>query len=190
MELHHGKHHAANVKGANAALEKLHEIRAVGDFATITQLEKNLAFHVSGHNLHSVFWTNLSPGGGGDPTGELTDAVGATFGSVDATAGTPDRGGGDVAGLRLGAAVVGADGAPAGRATGLRIRATTGRGACRCWPSPPGSGNTPTTSSTRTSYLQYQNEKAKFFDAIWNVVDWTDVERRSAHTADLAMMAS
>lgn len=65
MDLHHGRHHATYVKGANTALEKLHEMRGTEDFATIAMLEKNLAFNVSGHVLHSVFWTNLSPGGGG-----------------------------------------------------------------------------------------------------------------------------
>src|SRR4051795_4428571 len=82
MELHHDKHHAAYVKGANTALDKLSDSRSSDDFATITQLEKNLAFHVSGHILHSMFWTNLSPDGGGEPTGPLAEALGSTFGSV------------------------------------------------------------------------------------------------------------
>src|ERR1044071_6214619 len=75
MELHHDKHHAAYVKGANTALEKLSESRSKDDFATITMLEKNLAFHVSGHVLHSIFWTNLSPDGGGEPDGALATAL-------------------------------------------------------------------------------------------------------------------
>src|SRR3954467_15171886 len=74
MELHHDKHHAAYVKGANTALEKLQETRTQNDFATISMLERNLAFHVSGHVLHSVFWTNLSPDGG-EPSGALADAL-------------------------------------------------------------------------------------------------------------------
>src|SRR5438067_13662178 len=83
MELHHGKHHATYVKGANTALEKLQELRAGGDFATISLLERNLAFNVSGHVLHSVFWTNLSPDGGGEPEGALSSTVSETFGSFD-----------------------------------------------------------------------------------------------------------
>ena len=67
MELHHDKHHAAYVAGANAALERLADLREKDDFAPITMVEKNLAFHVSGHVLHSLFWTNLSPDGGGEP---------------------------------------------------------------------------------------------------------------------------
>ena len=80
MELHHDKHHAAYVRGANTALERLHDIREKGDFSAISMLEKNLAFNVSGHVLHSVFWTNLLPHGGGEPSGDLADVIAAAFG--------------------------------------------------------------------------------------------------------------
>src|SRR3954470_24947113 len=81
MELHHGKHHAAYVKGANAALVRLDELRRSGEFATIAQWEKNLAFNVSGHVLHSIFWTNLTPQSE-EPNGELANALDDTFGGV------------------------------------------------------------------------------------------------------------
>ncbi|HET6824581.1 MAG TPA: superoxide dismutase, partial [Amnibacterium sp.] len=64
MQLHHDKHHAAYVAGANTALEKLAEARDKGDFATINLHERNLAFNLGGHVNHSVFWTNMSPDGG------------------------------------------------------------------------------------------------------------------------------
>ena len=64
MELHHDKHHAAYVKGANTALEQLAAAREAGDFANINKLEKDLAFNLGGHVNHSIFWTNLSPAGG------------------------------------------------------------------------------------------------------------------------------
>src|SRR5207245_6924894 len=60
LELHHDKHHAAYVTGANTTLEKLAEARDKGDFAGINQLQKNLAFHLSGHVLHSLFCRNIS----------------------------------------------------------------------------------------------------------------------------------
>ena len=60
LELHHGKHHAAYVAGANTVLDRLVEARATGDYGAINQLEKNLAFHLSGHVMHSIFWRNLS----------------------------------------------------------------------------------------------------------------------------------
>ena len=64
MELHHDKHHAAYVAGANTALEKLAAARAADDFAAVNLHEKNLAFNLGGHVNHSVFWQNLSPDGG------------------------------------------------------------------------------------------------------------------------------
>ena len=74
MELHHDKHHAAYVAGANAALEKLAAARDSGDFAAVNLHEKNLAFNLGGHVNHSVFWQNLSPAGGARPEGELAAA--------------------------------------------------------------------------------------------------------------------
>ena len=151
-------------------------------------------------SLHSVFWTNrvrplcqphprltqranLSPGGGGDPTGELTDAVGATFGSVDALR----------AHLTEAAATLQGSGwallswePMARRLVAQQVYDHQGN---------HGQGSVPLLvidAWEHAYYLQYQNEKAKFFEAVWNVVDWTDVERRvrAAHTADLALIAS
>ena len=59
MELHHDKHHANYVAGANTALEKLAAAREVGNFAAINLWEKNLAFNLGGHTNHSIFWTNM-----------------------------------------------------------------------------------------------------------------------------------
>lgn len=83
MELHHGKHHAAYVKGANDALERLAGISGDSDFGAVSTLEKDLAFHVSGHVLHSVLWTNLAPDGGGEPTGELAATIDAIWNVVN-----------------------------------------------------------------------------------------------------------
>ena len=84
MELHHDKHHAAYVTGANTALDKLAEAREADDFAAVNLHEKNLAFNLGGHINHSVFWNNLSPDGGDKPTGELAAAIDEFFGSFDA----------------------------------------------------------------------------------------------------------
>ena len=80
MELHHSKHHAAYVAGANTALEQLDEARESGNFGAINKLEKDLAFHLGGHVNHSVFWKNMSPEGGGRPDGELAAALDEYFG--------------------------------------------------------------------------------------------------------------
>jgi len=69
LELHHQKHHAAYVKNANETIEKLGESRAKNDFTRLGALEKSLAFNLSGHVLHSIFWNNLAPKAGGRPEG-------------------------------------------------------------------------------------------------------------------------
>ena len=83
IELHHDKHHAAYVKGANDTLEKLADARDKGDFGAIVGLEKTLAFHLSGHTLHTLYWQNLSGDGGDKPDGALAAAIDADFGSFD-----------------------------------------------------------------------------------------------------------
>src|SRR5947208_14190249 len=82
MELHHDKHHAGYVNGANAALERLDEARTKEQFDRIPALERSLAFNLSGHILHSIFWRNLSPQGGGEPKGALATAINRDFGNA------------------------------------------------------------------------------------------------------------
>src|SRR5262249_7619437 len=83
MQLHHDKHHRTYVEGANQTLETLEEARSKGDFDRIAALEHQLAFHLSGHVLHSIFWKNLSPKGGGTPTGPIASAIDRDFGGFD-----------------------------------------------------------------------------------------------------------
>ncbi|BBZ37983.1 hypothetical protein MCNS_10460 [Mycobacterium conspicuum] len=103
-ELHHGKHHATYVKGANDALAKLAEAREKGDHSAILLNEKNLAFNLGGHVNHSIWWKNLSPNGGDKPTGDLAAALDDSFGSFDALPGTVHGRGQRVARLGLGRA--------------------------------------------------------------------------------------
>jgi len=84
LQLHHDKHHAGYVAGLNAAVEQVAKMTASGDFAGAKAAAKALAFNGSGHVLHSIFWTNMKPGGGGEPTGELASAIKSTFGSFEA----------------------------------------------------------------------------------------------------------
>lgn len=86
LELHHAKHHAAYVKGANDTLERLAEARESEQFGGLVGLEKTFAFNLSGHVLHTIFWDNLSPDGGDRPDGELAAAIAEHFGSFDAFA--------------------------------------------------------------------------------------------------------
>ncbi len=82
--LHHDKHHAGYVNGFNAAMEKLAAARASGDMAAVKALAKEIAFHGSGHLLHSIFWTNMKPNGGGEPTRALLEQIRQDFGGLEA----------------------------------------------------------------------------------------------------------
>lgn len=169
MELHHDKHHAAYVKGANETLEKLADQRGKDDFSTASMLEKSLAFHVSGHVLHSVFWTNLTPDGGGEPGGAVADAIGRDFGEFErfrkqmTEAATTLQGSGWA---------LAAWEPIAGRIVVQQVFDHQGN---------HGQGTVPLLAIDgweHAYYLQYENRKAEFFDAFWNVVHWADVERR------------
>ena len=82
-ELHHDKHHAAYVKGANDTIEQIAEARDKDQLGGLMGLEKTLAFNLSGHVLHTMFWTNLSPDGGDKPVGEVASLIERDFGSFD-----------------------------------------------------------------------------------------------------------
>jgi len=79
LELHHGKHHAAYVKGANETVERLAE----AETWQIAGLERALAFNVSGHGLHSLFWVSMSPEMEQKPSGNIAAAIDSAFGSYD-----------------------------------------------------------------------------------------------------------
>jgi Fe-Mn family superoxide dismutase len=84
VKLHHDIHHNGYVTGLNGAQAKVAAMLESGDFAAAKAVCKESAFHGSGHTLHSIFWTNMKAGGGGEPSGALADAIAAQFGSYDA----------------------------------------------------------------------------------------------------------
>ena len=178
MELHHDKHHATYVKGANTALDRLQEARGSQSFETISMLEKNLAFNVSGHVLHSVFWTNLTPDAPDAPSGPLADAINDTFGGVDAFKAQMT----EAAGTVQGAGWALASFEPfARRIVVQQVYDHQGN---------HGQGTIPLLAIDaweHAYYLQYENRKTDFFDAIWNVVNWSDMAARyeNARQADL-----
>jgi Fe-Mn family superoxide dismutase len=83
VRLHHDKHHAAYVNGLNAALEKLEAARKTNNFADVKALSKAVAFHGSGHILHTLFWHSMRPGGAGEIPGEMEKAMKDSFGTVE-----------------------------------------------------------------------------------------------------------
>jgi len=171
LELHHGKHHAAYVKGANEALERLAEARAKPevDVRALPALERALAFNVSGHVLHSLFWTNLAPKAGGRPDGELETAIARDFGSFDAFRRQ----------LTETAATLMGSGWAALAWEPLARRLVVSQ--IYDHQSNVAQGSSPLLvldAWEHAYYLQYQNRKAEFFDAVWNLWSWPDVSRR------------
>lgn len=180
MELHHSKHHAAYVAGANAALDHMAEARAGSAFGPIPMLEKNLAFNLGGHVNHSIFWTNMSPDGGDKPTGDLAAAIDDQFGSFDAF-----RGHFTAAAMTI-------------QGSGWSILAWDAIGSklviVQLYDQ---QGNAPVgivpllmlDMWEHAFYLQYKNVKADYVNAWWNVVAWANVQKRfdsaRAHAAAL-----
>lgn len=180
MELHHDKHHAAYVKGANTALEQLEAARKAGDFTRIAALEKALAFNLSGHVLHSIFWQNLSPSGGGQPSGPLAEAITRDFGGFD-----PFK-----AQLNACASTIMGSGWAALAWDPLARRLVTTQ--IHDHQSEITQGGVPllvVDAWEHAFYLQYFNEKAKFFAALWNIFNWSDVAARfdAAQAVDLRL---
>ena len=169
MELHHSKHHAAYVAGANTAIDQLAEAREKNDFTWINKLQKDLAFHLGGHVNHSIFWNNLSPDGGDKPTGELAAAIDDFFGSFDAFK------------AHYTAAAMGLQGSGwaflAWDAVGKRLiieQLYDQQGNIVA-------GTVPLLMLDmweHAFYLDYVNVKADYVKAFWNIVNWADVQAR------------
>lgn len=168
MELHHSKHHQAYVTGANTAIEQLAEARDKNDFANINKLQKDLAFHLSGHVNHSIFWKNLSPESG-SPEGELSSAIDEFFGSFSAFQ------------AHFNAAAMGIQGSGwaflAWDSLGQRLIVE------QLYDQ---QGNVATATIPllmldmweHAFYLDYVNVKGDYVKAFWNIVNWEDVAHR------------
>ena len=171
MELHHSKHHAAYVAGANTALEQLAAAREKGEFGAIPKLEKDLAFHLGGHINHSVFWKNMSPDGGGEPDVEVAAAIEEFFGSLAGFKGQFEAAANSLQGSGWALLVWDPLGAR------LNINQLYDQ-----------QGNLPVGQLPvlqldmweHAFYLQYKNVKADYVKAWWNVVNWSDVAQRLA----------
>ena len=172
MELHHSKHHANYVKGANAALEALEKARNNGTIGSeVTALSKTLAFNLGGHTNHSIFWKNLSPNGGGEPTGELAAAIERDFGSFEKF---KDHFSAAALGLMgSGWAVLGYD-HMGDRLVIEQLYDQQGNISANLTPL------LMLDMWEHAFYLQYKNVKADYVEAVWNVFNWDDVAARFA----------
>ena len=181
MELHHSKHHQAYVTGANAALEAMEKVRSEDNFATLPKLQKDLAFNLGGHVNHSIFWKNLSPSSSA-PEGDLAAAITEYFGSFEAFKN------------HFSAAAIGIQGSGwaylAWDALGNRMII----GQLYDQQGNLAMGNIPLLMLDmweHAFYLDYQNVKADYVKAFWNIISWEDVANRfgsvSVHSKSLLL---
>ena len=179
LELHHDKHHAAYVDGANATLQRLDDARTHEDYGSINQLQKNLAFHLSGHVLHSMFWENLAPDAGGKPEGELDAAIIESFGTFDGFRAQMTQAALNVQGSGWGALTW----EPLGQRLIVEQvydhQSNVGQGA------PP---LLVLDMWEHAYYLQYKNVKADWVKAFWEIVNWPDVAARFERAQKLKLL--
>ncbi|OLC94430.1 MAG: superoxide dismutase [Acidobacteria bacterium 13_1_40CM_4_58_4] len=176
MELHHTKHHAAYVKNANSVLEQLDESRAKGDFARLAALERALAFNLSGHILHSIFWKNLAPKGGGAPYGVFAGAIQKDFGGFQLFRNQLN----EVASTIMGSGWAALVWEPIGK----RLLITQ----IYDHQSNLAQAGVPLLvidAWEHAYYLQYQNRKTEFFEIVWHLWNWEDVSARYASALQL-----
>ena len=174
MEIHHTKHHQAYITNVNKALEGQDALAAKSVEALISDLNsvpENIRTAVrnngGGHANHAMFWSIMKPGGGGDPKGPLADAINSAFGSFAAfkekfnSAGLTRFGSG-WAWLSLNNSVLEVHSTPNQDSPLMEgKKAVMG---CDVW--------------EHAYYLHYQNRRADYLNAWWNVVDWDAVAAR------------
>jgi len=176
MEIHHDKHHQAYVTNLNAALEGTEwadkPIEQVLANLELIPEDKRTAVRNNGggHANHSLFWQIMKPGGGGDPSGDLAEAIAGTFGGTDELKTQVNDAG--VKRFGSGWSWLVWDG------TGLAVKSTPNQD------SPVMDGDVPLLGVDvweHAYYLAYQNRRPDYLAAWWNVVNWDEVARRFEH---------
>ena len=175
MHLHHDKHHQAYVTNLNAAIEKHPELAGkspedlIKDLNAIPEdIKAAVRNNGGGHVNHTMFWEIMGPGGGGAPTGALSDAINASFGSLDALKAAVNDAGVKRFGSGWTWLVKTADGK-------LAVVSTANQD------NPMSEGHFPLLGNDvweHAYYLKYQNKRPDYLAAWWNTVNWDAVAKR------------
>ena len=173
MKLHHDVHHAGYVRNSNAAVAELENIRRVGgeQIKRVRAATDKLAFNLSGHLLHSVFWTNMAREGGGgpEPGSEIARMIKRDFGSLDAFRGNFQAAAQQVQGSGWGILAF----EPAAQRL-LVVQAEKHQNTA-VWGAVP---LLVVDVWEHAYYLKYQNKRSSFIKAFMNVVNWSNVDQR------------
>jgi superoxide dismutase, Fe-Mn family len=169
MRLHHDKHHRSYVEGLNKAEINLKTARDNNDFALIKHWSRELAFHGSGHYLHTIFWKNMIPKGGGSPQGLLKREIEIYFGSFDKFKKQFSEAAKQVEGVGWAILVW------SPRARHLEILQSERHMLLTQWDTIP---LLVLDVWEHAYYLQYKNNRGGYVDNWWNLVNWNDVEMR------------
>ena len=176
LKLHHDKHHAAYVKGANAILEKLDKARIEKAEIDIKSTLKELSFQIGGHLLHSMFWANLAPAGkgGAAPIGSLAKELDKEFGSFDRFKKEFSQAAASVEGSGWAALSY----CPL---TKRLIIMQVEKHNTNVYPM----YNILMVIDVfeHAYYIDYKNDRAKFIEAFWSIVNWPEVNKRFEYIA-------
>ncbi|MFP7445350.1 Fe-Mn family superoxide dismutase [Bacillus infantis] len=176
MRLHHTKHHQSYVDGLNRAEEMLKKARQDGDFKLVKHWSRELAFHGSGHYLHTIFWNNMSPSGGGKPSGALLGEIEKYFGSFEQFKKHFSEAAKQVEGVGWAILVW------SPRSRHLEILQSERHMLLTQWDTIP---ILALDVWEHAYYLQYKNNRADYVNNWWNIVNWKDAEERFQKASQL-----
>ena len=177
MQLHHDKHHQTYITNLNNALKDTPELfekpieELLANFDLVPEMQrKAVRNNGGGHANHTLFWEIMKPGGSKTPTGALADAINSTFGDLDTLKKQVNEAGAKQFGSGWAWLVSDADGVLSVESTGNQD-------------SPITEAKTPLLGVDvweHAYYLNYQNRRADYLAAWWNVVNWDEVAKRYA----------
>jgi len=176
MTLHHDKHHQAYVTGANAAMDKLDKARKGEMQIDVRAVLRDFSFNADGHILHSLFWPNMAPQGtgGGTPGGKLADRINQDFGGFDKFKAQFSDAFKTIEGSGWAMLIYepASDQLIISQIEKHNLNHIAQSEVILC-----------SDGWEHAFYLQYLNDKAKYGEAWWNVVNWSEVDARLGKVA-------